>query len=102
MSVVGMEESRATVYGWRGSPKTVAASASSTTLPRYMTQMRSEMYRTTDRSCEMNIYVRCSFCFSSCKRLMICDWIDTSSAETHSSHTTNFGCTASARAMEMR
>ena len=47
----------------------------------------------------MNMYVRpiCS-CRSSI-RFRICAWIDTSSADTGSSHTMNFGFTASARAM---
>src|SRR3569623_1197425 len=38
----------------------------------------------------------------SCSRLMICAWIDTSSAETGSSATMNFGLPASARAIPMR
>ena len=33
---------------------------------------------------------------------MICAWIETSSADTGSSHTTSFGLSASARAMPMR
>ena len=45
----GIAESSACVYGWRGEPYSSLAGATSTTLPRYMTAIRSEMYPTTAR-----------------------------------------------------
>ena len=67
-----------------------------------MTATRSHSRRTTARSWAMKIIARFILARSSIRRLMICAWIDTSSAETHSSATMSFGSTASARAMPTR
>ena len=53
--------------------------------PRYITAMRSEMCLTTERSCEMKIIVSSISRVSRMSRLMICAWMDTSSALTGSS-----------------
>ena len=50
----------------------------------------------------MKRYVSPNSAWRSSSRLMICAWIDTSSAETGSSHTINDGSMASARAMPTR
>ena len=57
---------------------------------------------TTLRSWEMKKNVRLMLSCSSCRRLMIWAWIDTSSDDTGSSATMNLGDTARARAMPMR
>src|SRR5919112_279004 len=75
------------------------ASASSTSLPRYMTATRSETWRMARRSCEMKRYVRSRSRWSRSIRFMICAWMDTSRAEMGSSATTKSGSAASARAM---
>src|SRR5687767_10387469 len=67
-----------------------------------MTATRVEMCSTTDRSCAMKMYVRPNLLWRSSSRLMICAWIETSSAETGSSAMISLGLTASARAMPMR
>ena len=77
--------------GAAGCAYSSSRSAISTILPRYMTATRSEMCRTTDRSCAMNTYVRPSSSCRSSSRLTTCAWIDTSSAETGSSATISFG-----------
>ena len=78
------------------------AVAVSTTSPRYITAMRSETCLTTARSWAMKISARfISRCRSS-SRLMICDWMETSRAETASSQTMSLGLSAIARAMPMR
>ena len=64
--------------------------------------IRSEMWRTTARSCAMKRYVRPKSPCSDSSRLMICAWIETSSAETGSSQTRKSGLSASARARPMR
>ena len=71
-------------------------------LPKYITATSSLIWRITDRSCEMNsmAMLRCSR--STMSRFRICDWIDTSSADTGSSAISSFGSSASARAMAMR
>ena len=71
-------------------------------VPRYITAMRVAMNLTTARSCAMKMYDRPRRCCRSRNRLMTCAWIETSSAETGSSHTISRGSTASARAMPMR
>ena len=53
-SGTGTADSSACVYGCRGAAYSESPSASSTILPRYITATRSEMCRTTDRSCAMN------------------------------------------------
>src|SRR6185503_18518849 len=50
----GIAESNARVYGWRASRHSASTGPVSTTSPRYITSTRSEMKRTTLRSCEMN------------------------------------------------
>ena len=51
---IGTADSRATVYGWSGSRLSSRDGASSTIRPRYITAIRSLMWRTTDRSWAMN------------------------------------------------
>ena len=53
-SVIGIAESSALVYGCSGFSYSSSESASSMMCPRYITAMRSEMCRTTARSCAMN------------------------------------------------
>ena len=67
-----------------------------------MTAMRSEMKRTTLRSCAMKRYVRLRFFFSSLSRFSTCARMDTSRAEMGSSATMNSGCMIRLRAMPMR
>ncbi len=74
----------------------------STARPRYMTSTSSATCRTTARSWEMRMYVSRSSRRRSARRLRICAWIETSSAETASSSTRIFGSAASARAMATR
>ncbi len=50
----------------------------------------------------MNNMASLSRCCNSRKRLMICAWIDTSSADTGSSAMMSAGSAASERAIEMR
>ena len=101
-SGTGTADIRALVYGCIGASYSEVRSASSTILPRYITAIRSETWRTTERSCAMITYVRPSSYWRSSIRFTTCAWIDTSSAETGSSATTSFGFSASARAMPMR
>ena len=74
----------------------------STILPRYITATRSEMWRTTDRSCAMNRYARPKLVLQVLEQVHDPAWIDTSSADTGSSSTSSSGSSASARAMPMR
>ena len=55
-------------------------------LAGYMTPTRSEMWRTTDRSWAMKMYVRSNSSCSCSNRLITCACTDTSSADTGSSH----------------
>ena len=50
----GMQRSRPTVYGWRGSSNTSRAVPSSTIAPAYSTPTRSHIFAITPRLCEMN------------------------------------------------
>ena len=79
-----------------------AAGESSTILPRYITAIRSETWRTTERSWATNTNVSRSSSWSASSRLMTCAWIETSSAETGSSSMISFGSRASARAIPIR
>ena len=54
LCISGSDWNRPKVYGWRGSAKSASVLADSTTLPAYITATRSEIWRTTDRSCAMN------------------------------------------------
>src|SRR6476469_3873205 len=56
-SGTGTADIRALVYGCIGASYSEVRSASSTILPRYITAMRSETWRTTERSCAMITYV---------------------------------------------
>ena len=49
----GIADWSACVYGRRGVSNTSSTGPDSTIRPRYITATRSEMYRTTDRSCAM-------------------------------------------------
>ena len=51
---MGMAERSATLYGWSGFRFSSREGATSTMRPRYMTAMRSLMWRTTERSWAMN------------------------------------------------
>ena len=64
-----------------------------------MTAMREQICRMTERSWEMKTYVRLNSAWSERRRLRICAWTETSSAETGSSQTISFGLSASARAI---
>ena len=90
------------MYGWSGRELSSRDGASSTIRPRYITAIRSLMWRTTDRSWAMNRYVSPSRSWSRSSRLMTCAWIETSSAEIGSSATIRSGSSASARATPMR
>lgn len=79
------------MYGCCGLPYTVATSPVLTMPPRYMTATRSLRWRTTDRSWAMNRMPRSSSSRSDFYRLMICAWIETSSAKTGSSSMGNAG-----------
>ena len=57
-SGIGTAESSEIVYGCSGLSYRSSAGETSTILPRYMTAIRSEMWRTTARSCAMKRYVR--------------------------------------------
>ena len=54
-SAIGTADSSAWVYGWDGFAYSSVFGAISTTKPRYMTAILSEIISTTDRSCEMNM-----------------------------------------------
>ena len=97
-----MADSSACVYGDSGSAYSAFFGAISIILPRYMTPTRSDTCFTTFRPCAMNRYVRPNCSLSSSSRFSTCAWIDTSKAETGSSHTMSFGFTARARAMPTR
>src|SRR5712692_2084436 len=60
-SGIGIADSNATVYGWRGFSNNSCVSATSTSFPRYITATRSQMCRTVLRSWEMYKYVRPNF-----------------------------------------
>ena len=63
---------------------------------------RSEMWRTTFRSCAMNRYVRLNSRWRSLSKFKICACTETSRAETGSSQMISFGLIASARAIPTR
>ena len=67
-----------------------------------MTATRSQMCRTTARSCAMKRYVSPNWSCSSSSRLMIWAWIDTSKADTGSSQMIILGRSTRARAMPTR
>ena len=90
------------MYGCFGALYRSSTFASSTSLPRYMTATRSLMYSTTDRSWLMKRYVSPNSWRRSTRRLRIWERMDTSSADTGSSHTMKSGLSASARAIPIR
>ena len=90
------------MYGWAGRWKTSSRVPTSTIWPRYITATRSQRCSTTARSWETNRIVKPRRRCRSRSRLRICERIDTSSADTGSSATRNFGSTARALAMPMR
>lgn len=101
-SALGMAASNALEYAWYGLWYMASAPPISTIFPMYITATRSDMCRTTDKSCEMNRYAkRSSFC-KSCSKLSTCDCTDTSKALTGSSSISNCGFCANALAMPMR
>ena len=57
-SGIGIESISILVYGWRGFSKSLSTSASSTISPMYITAILSLMYLMTDRSWDMNRYVK--------------------------------------------
>lgn len=65
--------------------------------PMYITMISLEICLTTLKSWVMNIYVKPKLSWRSIKRFKIWAWMETSSADTGSSHTINFGFTESAR-----
>src|ERR671917_2609826 len=75
-SGTGTAESRAWVYGCKGLLYSSSLGAISTITPRYITPTRSEMYLTTERSWEMNRYVRSRSLWSLFIRLMTWAWIE--------------------------
>ena len=101
-SAIGMEARSARVYGWHGLSYTSSLSPLSTILPRYITPILSEIWRTMDRSCATNRYVSPSSCCRSSSTLTTCAWIDTSSAEIGSSQSRNSGLTDKALAIPIR
>src|SRR5690625_2398649 len=101
-SGIGMADKSAFVYGCCGFSNKDVLSAISTIFPKYITIMRSYICLTTPKSWAINKYVKLnSFCklFS---KLRTCACTETSRADTASSHTINFGSTASARAIPTR
>jgi len=100
-SGTGTAEKSACVYGWRGLSNISSVSPSSIVFPKYITKIWSVIYFTTDKSCEINTYVKPSFNCNSFNKFIIWAWIDTSSALTGSSQITNFGFTARALAIQI-
>ena len=90
------------VYGCRGSSQISCVFAISTILPKYMTAVRSEICRTTERSCEIKIMLIPSSATSSTKRFATCACADASSALIGSSAMITSGCKVSARAIAIR
>src|SRR6266545_4762756 len=101
-SAIGTASISLRVYGCCGFSNTARRGPISTICPRYMTATRWLTRSTTAMSCEMNKYESLSSDCRSSRRLTICAWIDTSSADTASSATMIFGLSASARAMAIR
>ena len=79
-----------------------SAEPSSTSLPSYMTPIRSARYLTTARSCEIIMYAKSWDARSRFIRFSTCARIDTSSALTGSSATISRGFRARALARPMR
>src|SRR5213594_1260402 len=101
-SGTGTEVRRACVYGCNGCAMTSSPVPSSTIRPRYMTAIRSDMYRVTPTSCEMNTRVRRNSSRSWSRRFMTPARIETSSMDTGSSATMNSGWRTIARAIATR
>jgi len=97
----GTAENNAFVYGCRGLSKISSVSPYSIIFPRYITRIWSVIYFTTERSWEINTYVKSISFWSFFKRFITCAWIETSSALTGSSQITSLGLTARARAIQI-
>ena len=82
--------------------KTDAVEPLSTTVPPYITIMRSTFCEITPRSCEMRIMAMLRSATRSLMRSRICCWMVTSSAVVGSSAISRSGPQASAMAMVMR
>jgi len=100
-SGTGTAENKASVYGCSGFLNIISFDPVSTISPRYITPTLSEIYSTTDKSCEMNRYVKLYLDCKSFNKLMICAWMETSSADTGSSQTMNLGLSANALAIQI-
>jgi predicted amidohydrolase YtcJ len=96
---MGMADIRAWVYKCNGFLNSSSLEAVSTIFPRNMTATRSEICSTTDSLWAMNKYVRLNSSCKSLSKFNTWDWMDTSNAETGSSHTMNFGRSTRAQAM---
>ena len=97
----GIADSNAFVYGWLGFEKSDRVGADSTRVPRYITATVSQMWATTLRSWLMKRKVFISSPRNDSSRLRMSACIETSSAATLSSATTNLGLQTKARAMEI-
>ena len=74
----------------------------STIRPAYITWTRSACPAITPMSCVISITAAPCFLHTDLSRLMICAWIETSSAVVGSSATMSLGSAASAKAMTTR
>src|SRR6266705_75119 len=101
-SGTGTDVRSACVYGCSGFEMTSSPIPSSTIRPRYMTAIRSDMYRVTQTSWEMNTRVSRNSSRSWSRRFMTPARIDTSSMDTGSSATMNSGWRTIARAIATR
>ena len=95
-------DSSAFVYRCTGLLKMLSVSPISCTTPRYITAIRSHIYRTVARLCATIRYASPCSCCKSTSRFIICARMDTSSADTGSSSTMTLGFSDSARATPMR
>src|SRR5206468_2510077 len=101
-SMRGIELINPCVYGWRGLSNRLSTSASSTTLPAYMTTTRCAVSATTPMAWVISMTAMPKRSFMSCRRSRICAWIVTSSAVVGSSAMTSLGLQASAMAIMTR
>src|SRR5213593_4819926 len=101
-SGTGTDVRSACVYGCSGFEMTSSPTTSSTIRPRYMTAIRSDMYRVTPTSWEMNTRVSRNSSRSWSRRFMTPARIETSSMDTGSSATMNSGWRTIARAIATR
>src|SRR5881296_803582 len=90
-SGTGTANKRARVYGWVGFETTSSVGPLSTIRPRYITAIRSDMYRATAMSWVMNTYGMRYLSRRSSIRFITPARIDTSSIDTGSSAMITFG-----------